>query len=296
MDITPKIVPYAGHIATYDANRFDFDNDGLTDLCYADGTYAGGGNGRLFMFHQNKDHKFTDITKALNLIANSNKYITMSIVRPMDYDNDGDEDLLIYGGGSFGVGVVPVFLKNNIGTKKNHVVVNLKPARETNGSCIGAKVVVYSGSLIKTREVYAGQGNAAGQAPFSLVFGLDNNSIIDSIVVTFPNKKHRKILLENLAVNQSYTIYDYITGAKEETFTIYPNPAKNLVNIDFPYSNAEPTNLSFYDLTGKLILNKRFNGVYNYENIDISSLSSGYYIIQLQSGNGKISRQKLLVE
>ena len=35
---------------------------------------------------------------------------------------------------------------------------------------------------------------------------------------------------------------------------------------------------------------------YNYENIDISSLSSGYYIIQLQSGNGKINRQKLLVE
>ena len=296
MDITPKIVPYAGHIATYDANWFDFDNDGLTDLCYADGTYAGGGNGRLFMFHQNKDHKFTDITKALNLTANSNKYITMSIVRPMDYDNDGDEDLLIYGGGSPGVGVVPIFLKNNIGTKKNHVVVNLKPARGTNGSCIGAKVVVYSGSLIKTREVYAGQGNAAGQAPFSLVFGLDNNSIIDSIVVMFPNKKHRKILLENLAVNQSYTIYDYITGAKEETFTIYPNPAKNVVNIDFPYSNAEPTNLSFYDLTGKLILNQRFIGVYNYENIDISSLSSGYYIIQLQSGNGKISRQKLLVE
>lgn len=296
MDITPKIAPYAGHIATYDANWFDFDNDGLTDLCYADGTYAGGGNGRLFMFRQNTDNKFTDVSKALNLTANTNKYNTMYIVRPIDYDNDGDEDLLIYGGATPGVGAVPVFLKNNIGNQKNHVVVNLKPARGTNGSCVGAKVVVYSGKLIKTREIYAGQGNAAGQAPFSLVFGLDNNSTVDSIVVTFPNKKHRQVIKTNLEINQTYTIYEYINGLPNESITVYPNPAKTEINVAFPNSYAGAMNLSVYDLTGKLLINKRFETVYNYEKLDISSLASGYYIVQLESGNGKVSRQKLLVE
>ncbi len=296
MDLTPRIAPKAAHIATYDGNWFDFDNDGLTDLCNADGTYAGGGNGRLYMFLQSTDHKFTDITKSLNLTLNNNKYITMSLVRPIDYDNDGDEDLLIFGGGAPGVGTVPILLKNNIGNSKNHVVVNLKPARGTNGSCIGAKVVVYSGSLIKTREIYAGQGNAAGQAPFSLVFGLGNNSVIDSIAVIFPNKKHRRIIKGNLEVNQFYTIYEYINGLPDETITLYPNPAKSEVTVGFPLNYIGQKNLTIYDLSGKLLITKQFETDYNYEKIDISSLASGYYIVQLQSANGKVSRQKLLVE
>ena len=296
MDITPRLAPRAGHIATYDANWMDFDNDGLTDLCHADGTYPGGGNGRLYMFRQNSDNKFTDITKSVNLTANNNKYITMNIVRPIDYDNDGDEDLLIYGGGTMGVGVVPILLKNNIGNSKNHVVIDLKPSRGTNGSCIGARVVVYSGSLVKTREIYAGQGNAAGQAPFSLVFGLNDNMVVDSIVVNFPNKAHRKVLKGNLAVNQHHIIYEYISNLPEQSITLYPNPAKNEVKVAFPNDYTGEMNLSIYDLQGKIAVKKSFVTVYNYEKIDISSLSAGYYIVQLQSGNGKLSRQKLLVE
>lgn len=293
MDITPRMAPRAGHIATYDANWFDFDNDGLTDLCHTDGTYAGGGNGRLYLFLQGNDHKFTDINKPLGLTGT--KYNTMSLVRPIDYDNDGDEDLLIWGGATT-AGLVPIFLKNNAGNNKNHVTVNLRAARGTNGSCIGARVVVYSGKLIKTREVYAGQGNAAGQAPFSLVFGLGNNTVIDSIVVIFPNKKHRKIVKTNLEVNQSYTIYEYINNLPEESITLYPNPARNETNVAYPTSYFGQMKLLVYDVQGKLVLEKEFKSGNNYEKIDISPLSSGYYIVQLQSGNGKISRSKLMVE
>jgi len=219
----------------------------------------------------------------------------MSLVRPIDYDNDGDEDLLIWGGATT-AGLVPIFLKNNAGNNKNHVTVNLRAARGTNGSCIGARVVVYSGKLIKTREVYAGQGNAAGQAPFSLVFGLGNNTVIDSIVVIFPNKKHRKIVKTNLEVNQSYTIYEYINNLPEESITLYPNPARNETNVAYPTSYFGQMKLLVYDVQGKLVLEKEFKSGNNYEKIDISPLSSGYYIVQLQSGNGKISRSKLMVE
>jgi hypothetical protein len=148
MDITPRAVPRAAHIATYDANWFDFDNDGLTDLCNADGTYAGGGNGRIFFFRQNPDHKFTDISKALTLTGT--RFNTMYIVRPIDYDNDGDEDLLTYGGGT---AAVPIFLKNNAGNKYNHVVINLEPAFGTNRSAVGARVMVHAGNVVHTREI-----------------------------------------------------------------------------------------------------------------------------------------------
>jgi hypothetical protein len=296
MDITPKLGPYAGHIATYDANWFDFDNDGLTDLCHADGTYTGGGNGRLFMFRQNADHKFSDVTKLLNLTLNANKYTTMNIVRPIDYDNDGDEDLLIYGGATAGIGAVPIFLKNNAGNKKNHVVVKLMPARGTNYSCIGARVMVYAGHLVKTREVYAGQGNAAGQAPFSLVFGIDNNTVIDSIVVIFPNKKHRRVVKTQLAANETYTIYEYIHALPNENISIYPNPAKQSVNIAFPDSYNGQLQVLIYDITGKLVLDHPFQTHFNYETIDVSNLRPGYYIVQLSDSFGHKSKQKLLIE
>ncbi len=296
MDITPKMIPYAGHIATYDANWFDFDNDGLTDLCYADGTYAGGGNGRLYMFHQNSNNKFTDVTKSLNLTANNNKYITMNIVRPIDYDSDGDEDLLVYGGGTPQIGVVPILLKNEAGNSGNHVVVNLRPAKGTNGSCIGARVMVYAQDLVKTREVYAGQGNAAGQAQFSLVFGLGNRSKIDSIVVIFPNKKHRKVVKTQLEVNQSYTIYEYIQSLPEDNFVIYPNPARGSFKIAYPNTYEGNLNLRIFDLSGKLVSKIEFPVIYSYETIDISHLVAGYYIVELKSADGRYSRQKLLVE
>lgn len=294
MDLTPKVPPYAGHIATYDANWFDFNNDGLMDLCYADGTYSGAGFGRLYMYLQGKDNKFTDINKALGFTGS--KYQTMSLVRPIDYDNDGDEDLLVWGGGTGSSVRVPIFLHNNTANSNNHVVVNLKPARGTNGSCIGARVTVHVGEVTRTREIYAGQGNAAGQAPFSLVFGLEKAQKIDSIVVIFPNKSHRRIVKKDLDVNRTHTILEFIENSPDESIVIYPNPAKNQFKVAFPQEFSGSLDLSVFDLQGKLVLQKKFEAVYSYENMDINPLSSGYYIVQLCSGNGKLSRARLLVE
>lgn len=294
MDLTPKIPPYAGHIATYDANWFDFNNDGLTDLCYADGTYSGAGYGRLYMYLQGSDNKFTDINKPLGLTGT--KYQTMSLVRPIDYDNDGDEDLLVWGGGTSTSVHVPIFLKNNSANANNHVVVNLKPALGTNGSCIGARITVHAGSLTKTREIYAGQGNAAGQAPFSLVFGLGKVSKIDSIVVIFPNKSHRQIIKKDLEVNQTYTIHEFIENLADQSMVVYPNPAKNQVKIAYSTDFGRNLNLSVFDLQGKEVLGKSIEAAYSREYLDISALSAGYYIVQLRSDNGKVSRTRLLVE
>jgi hypothetical protein len=289
MDITPRAVPRAAHIATYDANWFDFDNDGLTDLCNADGTYAGGGNGRIFFFRQNPDHKFTDISKALTLTGT--RFNTMYIVRPIDYDNDGDEDLLTYGGGT---AAVPIFLKNNAGNKYNHVVINLEPAFGTNRSAVGARVMVHTGNVVHTREVYAGQGNASGQAPFSLVFGLGQSAIIDSVVVIFPNKAHRKIVKTNLDVNKTYTIYEYIGQLPESDFVIYPNPVGNETKVAFPDTYLGNTTFRLMDVNGKVISEETVNLNYNYKVIDTSNLAPGCYFLQLSNASGVSKTKRLL--
>ncbi|MCB9251144.1 MAG: VCBS repeat-containing protein [Flavobacteriales bacterium] len=294
MDLTPRKPPFAGHIATYDANWFDMDNDGLTDLSNADGTYAGGGNGRIYMFHQNTDHTFTDINKELGFTGI--KYNTMSITRPFDYDNDGDEDLLIWGGGNKSSDHVPIFLKNEIADMNNHVMVNLKPAIGTNGSCIGARVEVHSGTLVKTKEVYAGQGNAAGQSQFKLVFGLGQLTTIDSIVVYFPNKKHNRVVLKNPEVNQTHLIYEYINALPLADIILFPNPAKNQTKVAFPENLSGPLEISVHDLSGKKLFQNSVSTYHKYIPIDLSAFSPGCYIVQLRDTSNNTYTKRLLVE
>ena len=69
-----------------------------------------------------------------------------------------------------------------------------------------------------------------------------------------------------------------------------------LNRLNIPITNYFASEIDKYAIT---ITNKNYPNTIqlgDVKNIDISSLSSGYYIIQLQSGNGKINRQKLLVE
>ncbi len=86
---------------------------------------------------------------------------------------------------------------------------------------------------------------------------------------------------------------DFIVGQEEilpTDMVLYPNPAGNTLRI----KNAivpNITQVNFFDQTGRLVLeisNPK-------ENIDVSSLSKGLYIVEITSGNSRI-RKKLLIE
>lgn len=79
-------------------------------------------------------------------------------------------------------------------------------------------------------------------------------------------------------------------------YAIFPNPAENdFVNVQFNSSSKEVM-LNIIDLTGKLVYTDIF---YNQNNqnqqLNISDLNPGLYIISLQSGNSRISK-KLIVK
>lgn len=57
---------------------------------------------------------------------------------------------------------------------------------------------------------------------------------------------------------------------------IYPNPAKNSISINGDYNNLE-----MYNSVGKLVLSSSYNN-----NIDITTLSNGVYIIKVSGDNG----------
>ncbi|MCU0350138.1 MAG: T9SS type A sorting domain-containing protein, partial [Flavobacterium sp.] len=65
------------------------------------------------------------------------------------------------------------------------------------------------------------------------------------------------------------------------SFKVYPNPAKNLLNID---SASNVQSVSVYNVIGQEVLNRTINSTN--ANLDISSLNTGVYVIRaLIDGN-----------
>ena len=76
-----------------------------------------------------------------------------------------------------------------------------------------------------------------------------------------------------------------------QTTEIYPNPANNVLNIVSYTVGIE--NINIYNLNGQLVLNKEVNN--NQKTLNISSLESGIYIVDILSENTSVKR-KLIIE
>lgn len=76
--------------------------------------------------------------------------------------------------------------------------------------------------------------------------------------------------------------------ALENQLNIYPNPVADVLNVQWKNTN-ESVNLSIRDLSGRLIISERAangNAV-----LELSNLSSGNYILELQQTDGTLRRQ-----
>ena len=76
----------------------------------------------------------------------------------------------------------------------------------------------------------------------------------------------------------------------DASLSIYPNPAKENINIDF---NGEQANVLIYNSLGSVVLEKLINK--NENNISTVHLETGIYIVTLKTENG-INRSKLIIE
>lgn len=76
------------------------------------------------------------------------------------------------------------------------------------------------------------------------------------------------------------------TPSVNDVLKIWPNPAKDIVNI-----NASSGRAMLYDLSGKLHLSTRFEG----ENLNVSTLRPGTYLIRIITNEGKTMSGKLKI-
>jgi hypothetical protein len=283
-----KKSPYSSHNGDYDASWLDIDNDGLIDLAALQGHYMPATD-RLFIYHQGQNNKFTDISGDLGLIKAELK--DLHSLEALDYDLDGDDDIIICRNGS------PRemhLIKNEIGQDNNWTGVFLKAPQGVNKSAIGARIYVWSGGVKRMREVYAGRGNNGGQQPFALLFGLGNNTTIDSVVVAWPDAAGTTTTVKNPPINRyleiggsGLAVADVEKDAQEEVLRVYPNPARNFIIVQTA-SNATVKEVAVYDMTGRRMeqVKPQFGTGGGAVYCPIEQLPIGSYIVRVVTEGG----------
>ena len=91
-------------------------------------------------------------------------------------------------------------------------------------------------------------------------------------------------------VFDNYLSTDEIS-ASENPFVCYPNPAKDILNINFADDN-ECQSIAIYSLDGRLLKSKNDN----FETINIANLTPGLYLIKVRMSDGKEFTEKIVVK
>ena len=148
--------------------------------------------------------------------------------------------------------------------------------------CIGVTLFEFCDEWWK-----AGNPNQQDPGGFSNAIPYDN----------FANEEYWGIVTRDRVPKLSYYVVQEIYEAtslslKEEPFniSIYPNPVSDgFLNIINP--SNEPLNISVYDMNGRKVHSKQII----FDSIDISDLSSGFYSLEIKSGE-RTTTKKIVVK
>ncbi|HLV01251.1 MAG TPA: CRTAC1 family protein, partial [Acidobacteriota bacterium] len=157
----------------------DYDNDGDLDLLLISSViFSAAGEQQNFFLLENRNGRFHDVSEKTGL--SQYRGLPVRGVAVVDFDNDGDLDILVTLNGK-----KPLLLENDGGNKNNWIQVAVRGVN-SNHSGIGVKAELKSGRLYQKAELTGGHGFLSHASPF-LHFGLGQHDRVDVIRLLWPN-------------------------------------------------------------------------------------------------------------
>lgn len=287
---------------TYSCGWLDYDNDGDLDL------YSANGQPNADKLYRNDGSSFTDVAATVG--TNDTRH--SACISIGDYNNDGFTDIYLVNNGTENR-----LYKNNAGNSNKWVEFRLKGST-SNSSAIGARVKVKAGSLSMIREVQGGSGGK-GQNSLPLEFGLGSATVIDSVIVRWPDGNIQRFwnvtpnAIYNLLEGWPLSVNDLYTNIAPDNYELsqnYPNPFNPTTKIRFSIppssgvSGVTEISLKVYDVLGNEVGNLIpdlaagqdgfIPGTYEVE-WNASNYPSGVYFYKLQVGNDFSNTKKMML-
>ncbi len=77
--------------------------------------------------------------------------------------------------------------------------------------------------------------------------------------------------------------------------TVYPNPSSGVFNVEINSLNISDIKISIYNLLGSVVFENNFDNSFNFnEAIDLSSVESGVYLMNVTIGNKKVTKKIII--
>ncbi|MDQ3072110.1 MAG: FG-GAP-like repeat-containing protein [Bacteroidota bacterium] len=268
----------------------DVNNDGLQDFIIT--TYYG--CRYIDMYVQNEDHTFT-LRSFEHGIAD---IVTGEDAVWADYDNDGRLDVIVGRGGTLRL------FRNEAPGNANWVQFDLE-STSGNVAAVGTKVIAYYGGKPHMQDVNAGRGQRM-QRPARLHFGMAQNTLVDSVVISWPGAEHKKEVYRLLLPNIIYSIteggiIDPPALVPKDEFTVYPNPADGQVHISYQLGAEKPVILEIINAAGQRVYLANYYGqnpgaysiTWSGEGTSMEHQGYGLYIIRMRIGDA-ITEEKVI--
>ena len=178
----------------WDADFFDFDNDGRDDIYILNGRepnlrYDHERN----VLYKGHEGRFYDVSQSSGADFKSNSRGAVHA----DFDNDGDLDIIINN-----FEAPAVLLRNNL--QRNNWVRFRLIGKETNRDAVGAQIIVETSKGGRQVRTVRGGSGFLSKEPNALHFGLGQADTIERAEIRWPDGKTQTISIAS--VNRQYDV------------------------------------------------------------------------------------------